>query len=450
MKLFKNKNRGPKVKSEDVVIPEAYLEYEREAEEKKRLEARAAEKHAEEAEKTAEEATTGEVEAEIDAFKARLDSILNNRPTLDGDEPGEEASSVGSLDEPIEFNIKRPARTKAETVNTPRKETSEAQEAPKIKKKKKTKQKRENPYSPQFMALLAGIVVAVATVVVLLGPVMAIDQVEVNDLQYISDKKVVEMAGNPVGENLFRYRASKAEDALRQYPYIKDVEIHRHFPHRLVINVTEREPAGVLMNNGNYLQFTKDGILLDNTKSLSNQNLPLITGFKMEEVPSPGEAFKDNVRFNDILRIVNACDDDLLRMLQEINIKDRNNILAYTSQGIEIRIGSVENIEVRMATLNDIINQVILSGIIEEPIEAIDIRYEKSPVVVLEGYSNIDVSEYVDKDEKQPIRNEEAQNTQAPSDEGGMGGEDGMSANDMTEEPTANDVPTDATAEAVQ
>ena len=80
-------------------------------------------------------------------------------------------------------------------------------------------------------------------------------------------------------------------------------------------------------------------------------------------------------------------------------IKDRNNILAYTSQGLEIRIGSVDNIEVRMATLNDIINQVILSGIIEEPIEAIDIRYEKSPVVVLEGYSNIDVSEYVDDTE---------------------------------------------------
>ena len=117
----------------------------------------------------------------------------------------------------------------------------------------------------------------------------------------------------------------------------------------------------------------------------------------MEDVPAPGEAFKDNERFEDILRIINACDDDLLRMLQEINIKDRNNILAYTSQGLEIRIGSVDNIETRMATLNDIINQVILSDIIEDPIEAIDIRYEKSPVVVLEGYSNLDVSDMVNQ-----------------------------------------------------
>jgi cell division protein FtsQ len=207
------------------------------------------------------------------------------------------------------------------------------------------------------------------------------------------------MTGNPVGQNLFRFNSSKAEDELLKYPYVQKAEISRHFPHRLEINITERQPAGVLLNNSNYLQFSKDGILLDNTKSLSNLSLPLITGFKMEDVPSPGGAFKDNARFNDILRIINACDDDLLRMLQEINIKDRNNILAYTSQGLEIRIGSVDNIEVRMATLNDIINQVILSGIIEEPIEAIDIRYEKSPVVVLEGYSNIDVSEYVDDTE---------------------------------------------------
>ena len=56
-------------------------------------------------------------------------------------------------------------------------------------------------------------------------------------------------------------------------------------------------------------------------------------------------------------------------MIQEINIKDRNNILAYTSQGIEIRIGGVDNIDARMANLNDIMDQVILSGIIDEPIE---------------------------------------------------------------------------------
>lgn len=393
MKLFRDKNRGPKIKEEDVVIPEAYLEYEREQEEKKRQEAHAAEAKSQTEVSEADAEQAREIDAEIDAFKARLDSMMNTRTSEDADAATEKPSV--DFEGPLEISVKRPVAAPKEERKAA---TSEAR-ANKSTQRKKRK-KREALYPPQFKALLVVIVAIVASIVVLLGPVMAIDKVDVNTLKYISSDKVLEMTGNPVGQNLFRFNSSKAEDELLKYPYVQKAEISRHFPHRLEINITERQPAGVLLNNSNYLQFSKDGILLDNTKSLSNLSLPLITGFKMEDVPSPGGAFKDNARFNDILRIINACDDDLLRMLQEINIKDRNNILAYTSQGLEIRIGSVDNIEVRMATLNDIINQVILSGIIEEPIEAIDIRYEKSPVVVLEGYSNIDVSEYVDDTEE--------------------------------------------------
>lgn len=393
MKLFRDKNRGPKIKEEDVIIPEAYLAYEREQEEKKRQEKRVAEAKAEASITESEEMK--KIDAEIDDFKARLDLMLNNRQADDEKSLATEKPDV-DVAEQTDMLEKRSARA-PKNKKTPSQQTKPDQKAKTKKTKKQKKQKQASVYPPQFIALLVGIVVAVAAIVVLLGPLMKIDKVDINELKYMSDDKVLEMTSNPIGQNLFRFNISKAENELLAYPYVDDVRISRHFPHRLEINITERQPAGVLLNNSNYLQFSKDGILLDNTKSLSNLSLPLITGFKMEDVPAPGEAFKDNKRFEDILRIINACDDDLLRMLQEINIKDRNNILAYTSQGLEIRIGSVDNIETRMATLNDIINQVILSGIIEDPIEAIDIRYEKSPVVVLEGYSNLDVTDIVNQ-----------------------------------------------------
>lgn len=393
MKLFRDKNRGPKIKEEDVIIPEAYLAYEREQEEKKRQEKRAAEAKAKASITESEEMK--KIDAEIDDFKARLDLMLNNRQADDEESLVTEKSDV-DVAEQTDMLENRSARA-PKNKKTPSQQTKPDKKAKAKKTKKQKKQKQASVYPPQFIALLVGIVVAVAAIVVLLGPLMKIDKVDINELKYLSDDKVLEMTSNPIGQNLFRFNISKAENELLAYPYVDDVRISRHFPHRLEISITERQPAGVLLNNSNYLQFSKDGILLDNTKSLSNLSLPLITGFKMEDVPAPGEAFKDNERFEDILRIINACDDDLLRMLQEINIKDRNNILAYTSQGLEIRIGSVDNIETRMATLNDIINQVILSDIIEDPIEAIDIRYEKSPVVVLEGYSNLDVSDIVNQ-----------------------------------------------------
>ena len=393
MKLFRDKNRGPKINEEDVIIPEAYLAYEREQEEKKRQEKRAAEAKAKASITESEEMK--KIDAEIDDFKARLDLMLNNRQADDEESLVTEKPDV-DVAEQTDMLENRSARA-PKNKKTPSQQTKPDKKAKAKKTKKQKKQKQASVYPPQFIALLVGIVVAVAAIVVLLGPLMKIDKVDINELKYLSDDKVLEMTSNPIGQNLFRFNISKAENELLAYPYVDDVRISRHFPHRLEISITERQPAGVLLNNSNYLQFSKDGILLDNTKSLSNLSLPLITGFKMEDVPAPGEAFKDNERFEDILRIINACDDDLLRMLQEINIKDRNNILAYTSQGLEIRIGSVDNIETRMATLNDIINQVILSDIIEDPIEAIDIRYEKSPVVVLEGYSNLDVSDIVNQ-----------------------------------------------------
>lgn len=409
MKLFKDKNRGPKTRSEDVVIPEEYLEYEREAEERKRLEIEA------------ETPPEGSLESELtsDAFAMRVEKLLStDKTSLENDEEAqaaredETAAAVASVLENI-FNDVRsanaatapPPASESVDESAPEEEEPPAREKRRKRREKNRRARAEKEKAPQaklpigFQIFLTLIVFAVAAVVVLLGPLMRIDNVQVNDLQYMTRDQVVDIAGSPVGQNLLLYRTSQAEEELRYYPYVQDAKVTRHLPHWIEIDITEREPAGVLLNNGSYLQFSKDGVLLDNTKSLTNLSLPLITGFSMKDVPSPGEQFKDNERFDDILKIVNACSDELLTMIQEINIEDRDNILAYTSQGLEIRIGNVDDIETRMAALSDIMDQVILSGIVEEPIEAIDIRYAKSPAIVLEGYDNIDVSEYVDDED---------------------------------------------------
>lgn len=423
MKLFRDKNRGPKIKSEDVVIPEEYLEYEREAEARKKRERseqetqnnnveedplairvenllnvskQALQEQKETASRTTPDVTVGEV---VDALEEMLPDTETPQQTVENE--------TMDLEEALRAEKER-SNNAARKARKRRKQSHST----KTSGEKKRKAKKDDNVPTAFKVLIVAIVLVVATVVVLLGPLMNINEVQVNDLKNMTEAQVEEIAGSPVGQNLFRYDASQAEEELRYYPYVQDVKITRHWPHWLEIHITERQPAGVLLNNGNYLQFSKDGVLLDNTSSLTDQNLPLITGFSMKEVPSPGEAFRDNERFSDALKIVNACSDDLLGMIQEINIKDRNNILAYTNQGLEIRIGNVDNIEARMAILNDIMNQVILSNIVEEPIEAIDIRYEKSPVIVLEGYDNIDVSDMLNENAEDGQSDQNAQNTQ--------------------------------------
>ena len=316
MKLFRDKNRGPKLKSEDVVIPEEYLEYEREAEERKRLEAENAEADAtpaQEAEEIDDDPIAIRVEELLNTSKKTLQekAAEEKRPVPDvtigevvetleemlPDEPPEEPEPTGEEIDLEEALLAEKQRSNRAAKQARRRAKKEALHAPKEKpsavaseaeEPAPPKKKKESNVPAGFVVLLVVVAFLVATIVVMLGPLMRIDDVQVNDLQNMSEAQVEEIAGNPVGQNLFLYRTGQAEQELSYYPYVQAVEIKRHFPHWIEINITERQPAGVLLNNGSYLQFSKDGVLLDNTKSLTNQSLPLITGFSMDEVPSPG------------------------------------------------------------------------------------------------------------------------------------------------------------------
>lgn len=415
------------------MIPEAYLEYEREAEARKR--------------DVSDEERASDADSAEDALARRIDELLNtSKQTIqeraeenrqraeaetdaDNQQDDDEFTATAAEDDleaALEAERARSSRAAKNARKREQKRESKSSKAksarpPKAEPRPKRENRQGETASGAFVVFLVFLVFLVATAVILLGPLMRIDHVEVNDLKNMSEAQVEEIAGNPVGQNLLRFNTRNAKEELGYYPYVQDVQIKRHFPHWLEINVTEREPAGVLLNNGSYLLFSMDGVLLETTKTLSNQNLPLITGFSMNEVPSPGEAFKDNERFSDILKIVNASSKELLAMIQEINIKDRNNILAYTSQGLEIRIGNVDQIKTRMNNLNDIMNQVILSDIVEEPISAIDIRYEKSPVLVLEGYENIDATEYVKNKKKSESTDEQTTNRRSETANNGDG-----------------------------
>lgn len=248
--------------------------------------------------------------------------------------------------------------------------------------------KRSRRLSKEFIfSLILSIVVAIA-VVLALSPLMAIDQVEVQGQKVLTQDKILALAGNPIGQNLFTYPKNKATLALTAHPYVERVTIHRQLPHRLVIQVEERRPVGILLSKGYYLQFSDQGLLLDTTRTLKDSALPLVTGIALDKVPPPGEAIHD-ATFDEVLKIVTSMPSDLLDNIQELNIAKNQNILAYTSSGVEVRIGNAKDIKKRMQTLDDIMKQIVLSGTLPGEIEYIDIRLQKAPVIKLQHEEDI-------------------------------------------------------------
>ena len=409
MKLCRQKDRGPKVKSEDVHIPEEYLAYESEAEAKKYRERNLRERYNEEQEKKSAQVVQDEGSSiEARGFERRINDLNAGASTRM--QRARAATPEKTASEAPRQGAKRPQKRKLAKEAAP-------QAKPERKKtaKKQPEAPKESNVPAAFVVFLVFLVFFTAGFVLMLGPIMNIDHVEISSLKYVDEAEVERLAGAPIGKNLLLYKTAQAEEAIKTNPYVENVEIKRHLPHYIEIVVQEREPAGVLLSGGKYLSFSKEGILLDKDATLSKDGFPIITGFTMDEVPELGGTFKNSERFTMALDIVNACSDELLTMIQELNIKDTNNILAYTSQGLEIRIGDTKNIEKRMKILEDIINQVVLSDLIEDEIGAIDVRSEKSPVVVKKGYESLtdeELAQYIEANTEKNAT-EAASSTQA-------------------------------------
>lgn len=56
-------------------------------------------------------------------------------------------------------------------------------------------------------------------------------------------------------------------------------------------------------------------------------------------------------------------------------------MLAYTYQGIEIKIGTADDITLRLANLRDILAEISAENININDIEYIDVRYKDVPVI---------------------------------------------------------------------
>lgn len=268
--------------------------------------------------------------------------------------------------------------------------------------------RRQRRFSASFFLTIALTILVMIIVSFALSPLMNIETVHVSGNHAVSTDKVLQMARNPVGTNIFVFSKKDAVQSVEAHPYIETVDIKRELPHTLYIQVKERRPVGILVNKGVYLQFSDGGLLLNSTNNLSTFNLPIITGMSLESVPQPGGAIKDPT-FKQALSIVNAMSDDLLKIIQEVNISKPNNILAYTSNGIEIRIGDATEIETRMKALDDIMAQVVLTKTVEGDIAYIDIRYKRAPVLKMKGDASIFDQDNEQESGMQPSAQNEAQ-----------------------------------------
>ncbi|HAA90410.1 MAG: Polypeptide-transport protein FtsQ [Thermoanaerobacterales bacterium 50_218] len=207
------------------------------------------------------------------------------------------------------------------------------------------------------------------------SPFFALAQIKVEGNRTLSPQMIADLTGVQKGTNLFDIDLEQVERRLLSHPLIEKVIVRRDWPHTLLITVSEREPCALLLADNCFLVVDKNGFCLDKVDSLSScMSFPIITGFHPVST-SPGKQVGSDSVFLYVLDVLkNEAFQDFL---SELNISDRENLIAYTRDGIPIFLGSAVDLPDKLNSALALIRNIDY----RQKIEYVDVRVLEAPAV---------------------------------------------------------------------
>jgi cell division septal protein FtsQ len=165
--------------------------------------------------------------------------------------------------------------------------------------------------------------------------------IEVSNAKRLTREEILALAGVKDGQDLARMNLKIMGEQLARNPWVETVRIHRYFPDRLSITVTEREPLAIV-NMGYIYYLDKKGIVFKVLNQGDRLDYPVVTGFSEEELSSnptgTREALKTTCELLGILREKGAL---ILADVSEIHYDKGYGYTLFTATGgLPIKVGA--------------------------------------------------------------------------------------------------------------
>ncbi len=240
-----------------------------------------------------------------------------------------------------------------------------AEEAPKVDEPIREKKSRHRKVKTSY--LLTG-----AAVLLLLGSVLflpiPLGHIEISgNTQFTVEDAIFEgEIRQPV--NVLQVSASELEERIRHDVRVANVTVRRQFPLTLQVVVEERIPLAVVQGEYSYAIIDKEGLVIDSVQAIRAADVPMITGKRMGNL-----LLGDQVEQEDIqkaLAFLNALTSDGQKVFSEVNIGNTKNIMAYTRDGITVRLGDGSDIEERAKLAENMVGDVKARGLAVEYLDA--------------------------------------------------------------------------------
>ena len=184
-----------------------------------------------------------------------------------------------------------------------------------------------------------------------------IDAVTITGARELSVKEILAGAGVDQRSSLLFVNAADIRARLLAMPLVQDAGVHKLFPNRLVITITERRPFALWQMNGVVSVIAADGTAIDKMRDQRFDDLPFVVGDDA------------NAHVAEFMRLLDAAGDLRPQIRAGVYIGDRRWNLNLKN-GLEVRLPEI-NPEPAVAEFASMVDR---SQLLDKDLISVDMR----------------------------------------------------------------------------
>jgi cell division protein FtsQ len=230
---------------------------------------------------------------------------------------------------------------------------------------------RKKTISKQFFLLVFILLIFfIGMISLLCSPVFSVSRVQVSGNMYMSQDEVIRIAGLPDRVNMFRLTTSEIQTKLCKDLRIEQAVVQRSFPSTIKIQIIERKPIASVACEYGFLEIDKKGMVLAVHKTIKDMQVPIITGVVLHNLYI-GDSVLDSTCLK-VLEYLAQLDETSVNQISEVHIAALDQIVAYTRNSVQIRLGSTDRLVEKAKATQDFIQNM---QNMKQSIEYIDFNF---------------------------------------------------------------------------
>lgn len=206
--------------------------------------------------------------------------------------------------------------------------------------------------------------------IVVYSPLFSVREVRVLGNRYMPKEDICRVAGVYPGVPLFQVRTAEMAQLLMKDLRVEQAVVRRSLPSTLEIQVTERRPVATVDCDFGYVDLDREGTVIDAYKTLKKMAIPMITGIKLKDIYIGDTITDENLKA--ALVYLYTMKPETNGQISEVSLKNPNDVMAYTTGGVQIRLGHLDRLEEK-AHLTD--SFVVDLEVTKRPVEYVDFKY---------------------------------------------------------------------------